>query len=399
VEAPGAPFPPHSTVGYGPATLDAAEAIKHILSRLKGARVAAGKSPHDVEEALILGDGWIERFESGDSVPQIDLLIAMATEYGTDLAALVEGIKIEEAATVQRLVHAEATDEGIAIHFPYGEYQAVYDLDGATLDDFEDVLGVLRNSLAAGKKTEAVTDAFLRAVELWPDANPSDLWWFVVPRAYYDRFNHPATNALLNVDQSWKRTGGWALERVLVRHYEKALAKCGVRIWIPTKAQKQKLLPAGINVDKVDVVLSGTKESENDFFGEDVFFGAVHVKASFAERRDDDVPLSRQLMEAGYTSIFWTMDSKSGPSAKPFNRGELGALLGEGDDERSQKRKDFEVLGSFSACFSYNRNTKPTPPEQDAKAHIYQVDFSNADGDAFTKFVCDAWNASQATNS
>jgi hypothetical protein len=127
--------------------------------------------------------------------------------------------------------------------------------------------------------------------------------------------------------------------------------------------------------------------------------GAVHVKASFAERRDDDVPLSRALMEAGFASIFWTMDSKSGPSERPVNRGELGALLGEGDDERSQKRKDFEVYGSFSACFSYNRNTKPTPIEQEAAARIHRVDFSNPEGDAFTTFVCEAWRAYQATNS
>lgn len=378
--------------------MDAADAIKHILARLKDARVKAGKSTHDVEEALILGDGWVERFESGVSVPQIDLLIAMATEVGTDLASLVDGVEIEKAATVQRVVYAEERDGGITIHFPYAAYDATYDLDGATLDEFEDVLGVLRDSLAEGKKTEAVTDAFLRAVERWPDANPSDLWWFVVPRAYYDIFNHPAANAMLNVDQSWKRTGGWALERVLVRHYETALAERGVKIWIPTRAQKTTLLPAGINVDKVDVVLSGTVESDEDFFGKDTFFGAVHVKSSFAERRDDDVPLSTALMGAGYTSIFWTMDSKSSPSAKPVNRGELGALLGDVSDERSQKRKDFEVLGSFSACFSYNRNTKPTPLGQDAKARIYQVDFSNADGDAFTEFVSEAWTRFQATN-
>lgn len=388
------------TVGYGPPSLEAADAIIHILSRLKEARIRAGKSTHDIEEALILGDGWIERFESGVSVPQVDLLIAIATEVGTDLAELVKGVKIEKAATVRRLVYAEANgDKGITIHFPYGKHEAAYDLDGATLDEFEQVLGVLRDSLAANRKTEAVTDAFLKAVELWPHANPSDLWWFVVPRAYSDIFNHPATSALLNVEQSWKRTAGWALERVLVRHYENALARCGVRIWIPKKAEKKALLPEGINGDKVDVVLSGKMASDENSLKEETFLGVVHVKASFAERRDDDVPLSRALMEAGYTSVFWTMDSKSSPGTKPINRGELGVLLSEANDERSQKRKDFEVEGSFSACFSYNRNTKPTPPGQEAKAHIFQLDFAKPDADAFTEFVCRTWKAFQATKS
>jgi len=61
-------------------------------------------------------------------------------------------------------------------------------------------------------------------MELWPHANPSDIWWFVVSRAYHDPFNHPAHYARLDLGQSWKRTGGWALEEVLVRHYGPALA-------------------------------------------------------------------------------------------------------------------------------------------------------------------------------
>jgi transcriptional regulator with XRE-family HTH domain len=380
--------------------LDATEAIKLILTRLREAREQSGKTADEVEEALILGKGWVDRFEAGTSVPTIDMLIALSTEVGTDLASLVGGVRIEEAATVHRVVFAEGKEDGsIRIHFPYGEYDAVYDLADATLDQFEEVLGVLRDSLVAGKKTEAVTDAFLKAVELWPHANPSDLWWFVVSRAYGDLFNHPATSALLNVEQSWKRTGAWALERVLVRHYGPALKKCGVRIWIPNKEQLANLLPKGLNPQKIDVVLTGEGESADNVFGEVVFFGAVHVKASLAERRDDDVPTSLELMENGYTSIRWTMDAKAVPGSKPFNRGEFGAVLGGGTDKRSEKRIDIEDRGWFSACFSYNMNTSSTPDGQEAKVRIEQLDFTKPDGDAFTEFVCDAWKRFQATNS
>jgi transcriptional regulator with XRE-family HTH domain len=366
--------------------------IQAILQRLREAREQAGKTPEEIEDELILGEGWVERFESGASVPQIDLLIALARAVGTDLSSLVDGITVTDAASVSRLVRAEDNGAGgITVHFPYGEHDARYELEGATLDQFEEVLQVLRDSLTAGRKTEAVTDAFLKAVELWPDANPSDLWWFIVPRAYGDVFNHPATNARLDFGQSWKRTGGWALERVAVRHYASALRECGVRMWIPTKAEKAALLPDWVNPDKVDVLLTGTRESEANFLGEEVFFGIVNVKASFAERRTDDVPLSERLIGEGYTSIFWTMDCKSTPGTHPVNRGELGAVLvGDGSDGRSEKRRDFEVNGSFSACFSYNRRTLPTPEHQDVAARIYQLDFSDPH-DAFRDFVCAAW--------
>ena len=115
-------------------------------------------------------------------------------------------------------------------------------------------------------------------------------------------------------------------------------------------------------------------------------FGVIHVKASFAERRTDDVPMSTALVEAGYTSPMWTMDCKSGPSATPVNRGELGAVLSATTDPRSAKRKDIEDDGYFSACFSYNQNTIPTPAEQTARARIIVCDFQNPN-DAFGQFI------------
>ena len=87
-------------------------------------------------------------------------------------------------------------------------------LPNATEDQFEDVLMVLRNGLArlvqtggdddaaTAIKADSVAQTFLRAVELWPHANPSDLWWFLVSRAYYDGFNHPAEFARLDLGQS-----------------------------------------------------------------------------------------------------------------------------------------------------------------------------------------------------
>src|SRR5207248_2167871 len=150
-------------------------------------------------------------------------------------------------------------------------------------------------------KTNAVARAFLRAVELWPNANPSDIWWFIVQRAYHDPFNHPARFARLDLGQSWKRTGGWALEEILVRHYGPALEEAGVRLFIATADEKRRYLSQlavadRLEIDKMDVLLVGDLDAEQRCFG------VVNVKASFAERRTDDVPMSQALVDAGYCS-------------------------------------------------------------------------------------------------
>ena len=129
--------------------------------------------------------------------------------------------------------------------------------------------------------------------------------------------------------------------------------------------------------DKADILLS------YDFGGVEQLLGVVHVKASLAERRTDDVPMSRALIEAGYLSVFWTMDAKSFPATQPVNRGEFGDVE---DGQISDKRRDFEEHGHFSACFSYNRNTIPTLEGSDVEARIYVCGFSNLD-DHFTQFL------------
>lgn len=210
--------------------------------------------------------------------------------------------------------------------------------------------------------------------------NPSDLWWFVIYRAYCDPYNHPARYARLDFTQSWKRTGGWALEEVLVRHYGPFLKTHGVNLFIADGTEKRRLVDAlhledRVEADKIDVVLtSDTPQGQK-------FFGVVHVKASFAERRTDDVPLSTALMR-GYTSPLWTMDCKSGPSEHPVNRGELGTV----DGDRSAKRKDIEDEGYFTGCFSYNRNTRPSPKALPPERRIHVCDFSNPD-DTFSRFI------------
>jgi transcriptional regulator with XRE-family HTH domain len=378
-----------------------------LLSRLRELREKAGITPEELDARLILGPGWVRRFESGKTIPTLDVLVVLLSALGYELSDLVAGLALpaeEETTTaaVERFLSAEETDRDVlVVRFPYGKHDATHRLAGATMEEFEDVIRMLRNGLAAlgpeagvdeknAIKTSAVARAFLRAIELWPKANPSDIWWFVVSRAYHDPFNHPAQYARLDFGQSWKRTGGWALEAILVRHYGPALAEHGIRIVIASTDERQhhiaQLAVADrLEADKMDVLLLGEQD------GDLRCFGVVHVKASFAERRTDDVPMSKALVEAGYCSPLWTMDCKSTPSREPVNRGELGAVKADGVDKRSAKRKDIEDDGYFSACFSYNQRTHPTPAGQAARGRIYVCDFSDPAGDSFVRFVVDAW--------
>lgn len=373
--------------------------LKQFLGKLRQLREKANLSESELEERLILGPGWIRRFEEGETIPSIDMLLAMLYQTGARLEDLLNGLpERPEAAEIERLIFAEREEKGIVIRFRYANFDASYVLQGATVEQFEEVIKTLRDGLALSAfadeaqseaiKSDAVSDGFLKAVRVWPHANPSDLWWFVIYRAYCDPYNHPASFARLDFTQSWKRTGGWALEEILVRHYGPFLKQHGINLFIATVAKKREIvggLKVGdrIEADKIDVVLTGDRKKGEKFFG------VVHVKASFAERRTDDVPMSTALVRGGFTSPLWTMDCKSMPGVAPVNRGELGDADG---GRRSAKRKDIEDEGYFTGCFSYNKNTIPSNGKIPAERRIYVCDFRNPD-DEFSQFIVRRWRA------
>jgi transcriptional regulator with XRE-family HTH domain len=371
--------------------------LRALLGNVGALRGKAGLTAAQLEERLILGPGWITRFENGESVPSIDMLLAILHETGAGLGDLLQGLPEPDAAAIERFIFAEQAGNDIVIHFRYANFDSEYTLHDARIEEYEAVIKTLRDGLsrlvAANEdqieaiKSDSAARAFLSAVRTWPHASPSDLWWFLVYRAYCDPFNHPAKYARLDFTQSWKRTGGWALEVVLVRHYGPFLKENGVNLFIADAAAKRRLVDVmnlgdRIEADKVDVVLTG------DLPGGPKFFGVIHVKASFAERRTDDVPMSIALTKAGYTSPLWTMDCKSTPAARPVNRGELGAVEG----RRSAKRKDIENEGYFTGCFSYNRNTQPSPAALPDEKRVHVCDFSNPDDD-FARFIIRRWQA------
>ncbi len=360
---------------------------KHIFgSNVRRFREVLGMTQENLAEAAGLDRSYIGGVERGERNPTLIAILQLARALMTAPARLFEGIG-EDASPSDTPARVTAINisGGLEIRFRYDRHDAKYFLPQATVVEFNRVLNVLKGGLASvNSRADTVGSTFLNAIQIWPDANPSDLWTFLVNRTYCDHSNHPEANRRLNLEQSWKRTSGWALERVLVAHYAAFLMQNGVAITISNRAEKSALL-GGIHdprivPDKADVLIS------YDAHGEKQLLGVIHVRASIAERRTDDVPMSQALIDAGYLSVFWTMDVKSFPSERPVNRGEFGEVT---EEQVSEKRRDFEEHGHFSACFSYNRNTVPTSTDGNAAARIFACDFTNPD-DLFSRFLIDA---------
>ena len=349
-------------------------------------RESLGQTQEGLAADAGLDRSYIGGIERGERNPSLSTILQLALALRVRPAQLFSKIGENNYAVQDRTpgVQAVETADGLIIRFRYDSYDAKYTLTAATRQQYRSVLNVLKDGLAKGRgKSDAVVKTFLAATRSWPHANPSDLWTFLINRAYCDLSNHPASNARLNLEQSWKRTSGWALERILVEHYGQFLERSGITVKVGSKADKTSLLgrigDSRIVPDKADLMLTYNSDDEEKLLG------VVHVKASIAERRTDDVPMSQALMEAGYISVFCTMDTKSFPSPEPVNRGEFGEADG---DRISDKRRDFEEHGHFSVCFSYNQNTLPTLPDINASSRIYVCDFTNPD-DSFARFLID----------
>ena len=345
---------------------------------LRRLREARGLTQEALAAASGLDRSYVGGVERGERNPSLTAIARLASALQTPVSSLFIAIDTDKQVTV---VEHESQ---LTIGFRYDQYDATYVLHDAQQAEYEEVLLILRDGLAStGGNADAVADAFIQATISWPNANPSDLWTFLIGRLYCDPSNHPLANARLNLEQSWKRTSGWALERVLVQHYAQSLERHGIFVKIGNRAEKRSLLgivdDPRIVPDKADILITCHAD------GAEKLLGVVHVKASIAERRTDDVPMSRALVDAGYLSVFWTMDSKSFPSTNPVNRGEFGAVAG---GRASDKRRDFEDHGHFSACFSYNSNTLPTT-NKDAVAKIFVCDFRDPD-DRFARFLVEA---------
>ena len=348
---------------------------------VKRFRETMGFSQEQLAEKADLDRSYIGGIERGERNPSLKAIIRLALALNIAPHQLFQ----EPGAITLPVQHlaAHQTDNGITLAFKYDQYDATYDLNNATVLEFQSVIKALRvGLLSKSQQSQVVANTFLRAIRTWPQANPSDLWTFLMNRAYCDRNNHPSESNRLNLEQSWKRTSGWALEYILTQHYETFLQGKGVTLILKDVQHKKRLLdPIGdsrIIPAKADIVVTyRTQENEK-------LLGVIHVKASSAERRTDDIPMSQALIQSGFLSVLWTMDVKSMPSSRPVNHGEFGQAANR--QTISDKRKDIEEHGHFSACFSYNANTVPTPENYQTPSRIFTCNFQNPN-DAFTAFL------------
>lgn len=367
--------------------------IKIILSEIRNKRIRNGISLSDIAKTINIGEDWLSAVEEGTTTPSFELVYAIAEASNVRLSNVLSELAEQDKAitTLSRKISAEEDKEGNLIFtFQYNDYQATYTLVDATLDQYNELLSNLRSKTynKEMKKSEYVIDSFFKAIELWPNSNPSDIWGFFLSRLYQDPYNHPVSEQHRDFAQSWKRTSGWVLEEIFVRHYREFLFENGIVIGIYKKKEvKEYLKKMNLNYhdveEKADVLLIDNKSGE--------CFGVVHVKASLAERRQADQSFSEALLAKNYFSPFMTMDCKSFPSANPINKGELGPVKTADEDQRINKRLDFEEEGYFSACYSYNTNTLPTPLGQKATARVHVMDFKQVN-DAFSDAVISARN-------
>jgi transcriptional regulator with XRE-family HTH domain len=111
--------------------------LQAILGRLKALRERKKVSAEAIEEQLILGPGWVGRFERAETIPSLDMLFAILHAIGASLDELLEGLDAGEGATeIERYIYAVPDGSDLNVHFRYTNYDAVYRLVNATSDEF-----------------------------------------------------------------------------------------------------------------------------------------------------------------------------------------------------------------------------------------------------------------------
>lgn len=253
------------------------------------------------------------------------------------------------------------------------------ELEGISEEQFK----LISNTLVTGLEREekaynAVGQAMLTAINLCPNANPADLWVHVI----YHEFRETAKRS----DQSWKRVSGDAFQLVVTPGIYKArleIYDITLRASRPNDAKLLGLADAGFGNSKTDLILEGLHKDTPKIFG------AIHCKASIAERFADDMPASKFLLSKGYWSGAATLDCKMfpPPHGNAIVRGELQIT------KNNDKRRYIEVNGAFSNCYSFNTRTPQSAVSTPSGAKIYSLSFSQEQPDQFVTDIVTFWNS------
>lgn len=92
--------------------------LKNLLRNVRILRERARISSQELEDRLVLGPGWITRFENGETLPSLDMLIAILREIGSSLDILVSDLRdTGEVASIPRSIRAEQAGDDIELIF------------------------------------------------------------------------------------------------------------------------------------------------------------------------------------------------------------------------------------------------------------------------------------------
>ncbi len=338
-----------------------------------------------VARSIKVNPAWMKSWEDGSRTVPVNIILDLVDFYEISAAEVLESINfVEEIQFPRRSFDLVENNGELVMGFDYNDYRAELPLKGVREQDALQELEAFRKRIATDGKSDAIAATFLNLVRKWSEVNPSDLWFFFIHRAYLDRYSHKVEDEKRDMGQSWKRSAGWAFERVIVDYYNPIFKKHGVRLLLPEKKNKKVLIERlGLDdssvSDKADIYIATGQEDTVRVHG------VVHAKVSIAERRSDDEPLSRLLMDKGLFSPLVTLDAKAFPGPRPVVRGEYGPIITE-TVVGSEKRRAVEEKGAFSNVYSFNSNTIPTPPDVPAKARIYTTSFNGSD-DQFVRDI------------
>lgn len=260
------------------------------------------------------------------------------------------------------------------------------EVEHVTEQEYAAIKKEFETHLQAGQAYVAIAKAFALAINLCPQANPSDIWQHIIYRIFIEGGRN---------EQSWKRASGQAFETAFAEIYNPRLSPYGIRLVVlsstsANRALEEMNLLGKIAPSKMDIAIEGYCADHDQW----KIFGVVHGKTSIAERIKDDAPASHVIMQAGFFSVLATLDSKSfpPPHGNGINYGELGGrTAGQVRSIAQPKRGYFEVDGDFNFGYSYNLRTPESPEVTQSGSRIKTLSFSMEQPDAFVLDTKDFW--------
>lgn len=276
----------------------------------------------------------------------------------------------------------------ITLYSPDNQTSVVVRIENISTAQYTSIKNDLISRLSTEQAYSAIANSFVNAVTLCPQANPSDIWQHIIYRTYLSTGKN---------EQSWKRASGQAFEVALATIYNPRLAQYGIRLIVLSKnsaelALEEMDLSGVIAPSKMDIAVEGNCSNANPDWK---IFGVIHMKASIAERIQDDAPASRAIMQKGFFSGLVTLDSKSfpPPHGNGINYGELGGRTDGNEAQRLQiKRNIFEVDGSFNVGISFNLRTPASVGNTASGCKIKTLSFNMPQPDELVQELVNFWN-------